>query len=140
MMASLIGLGTGLTVVVHHPESKIPWAVALCIASTLAYVAFFSVGLGPITGVYTSEIFPLQVRALGFAVGVACNRLTSGVISMTFLSLSKAITIGGSFFLYAGIAALRWVFFFTYLSETRGRTLEEMGKLFGMPDIAMAEA
>jgi hypothetical protein len=80
------------------------------------------------------------VRALGFAVGVACNRLTSGVISMTFLSLSKAITIGGSFFLYAGIAALRWVFFFTYLSETRGRTLEEMGKLFGMPDIAMAEA
>jgi MFS family permease len=36
MMASLISLGTGLTVMGHHPESKIPWAVALCIASTLA--------------------------------------------------------------------------------------------------------
>ncbi|CAD6223350.1 unnamed protein product [Miscanthus lutarioriparius] len=139
MMASLIGLGTGLTVVGHHPESKIPWAVALCIASTLAYVAFFSVDLGPITGVYTSETFPLQVGALGFAVGVASNRLTSGVVSMTFLSLSKAITIGGTFFLYAGIAALGWVFFFTYLPETRGQTLEEMGKLFGMEDTDMAE-
>jgi hypothetical protein len=31
------------------------------------------------------------------------------------------------------------VFFFTYLPETRGRTLEEMGKLFGMADTGMAE-
>jgi sugar porter (SP) family MFS transporter len=134
MIISLIGLGTGLTVVGHHPDAKGTWAVALCIASTLAYIAFFSIGLGPITGVYTSEIFPLQVRALGFAVGGACNRVTSAVISMTFLSLSKGITIGGSFFLYSGIAAVAWVFFFTCLPETRGRTLEEMGKLFGMPD------
>jgi sugar porter (SP) family MFS transporter len=134
MSISLIGLGTGLTVVGHHPDAKGTWAVALCIASTLAYIAFFSIGLGPITGVYTSEIFPLQVRALGFAVGGACNRVTSAVISMTFLSLSKGITIGGSFFLYSGIAAVAWVFFFTSFPETRGRTLEEMGKLFGMPD------
>ncbi|XP_062187656.1 polyol transporter 5-like [Phragmites australis] len=141
MVISLIGLGTGLTVVGHHPDAKIPWAVALCIASILAYVSFFSIGLGPIAGVYTSEIFPLRVRALGFAVGVSCNRVTSGVISMTFLSLSKAITIGGSFFLYSGIAALAWVFFFTHFPETRGRTLEEMGKLFGMADTDMeAEA
>ena len=139
MIVSLVGLGTGLTVVGHHPDAKIPWAVALCILSVLAYVSFFSIGLGPIAGVYTSEIFPLRVRALGFAVGVASNRVTSGVISMTFLSLSKAITIGGSFFLYSGIAALAWVFFFTYLPETRGRTLEEMGKLFGMEDTDMAE-
>jgi sugar porter (SP) family MFS transporter len=139
MIVSLICLGSGLTVAGHHPDTKVAWAVALCIASTLSYIAFFSIGLGPITGVYTSEIFPLQVRALGFAVGVASNRVTSAVISMTFLSLSKAITIGGSFFLYSGIAAVAWVFFFTCLPETRGRTLEEMGKLFGMPDTGMAE-
>nr|CAB3491435.1 unnamed protein product [Digitaria exilis] len=59
---------------------------------------------------------------------------------MTFLSMSKAITIGGSFFLYAGIAVLAWVFFFTSLPETRGRTLEEMGKLFGMTDICKLKA
>ncbi|BAF22022.1 Os07g0582400 [Oryza sativa Japonica Group] len=131
MILSLIGLGAGLTVVGQHPDAKIPWAIGLSIASTLAYVAFFSIGLGPITWVYSSEIFPLQVRALGCSLGVAANRVTSGVISMTFLSLSKAITIGGSFFLYSGIAALAWVFFYTYLPETRGRTLEEMSKLFG---------
>lgn len=94
-------------------------------------MAFFSIGLGPITWVYSSEIFPLHVRALGCSLGVAANRLTSGVISMTFISLSKAITIGGAFFLFAGIASLAWVFFFTYLPETRGRTLEDMSALFG---------
>ncbi|CAB4290215.1 unnamed protein product [Prunus armeniaca] len=64
-------------------------------------------------------------------MGVAVNRITSGVISMTFLSLYKAITIGGAFFLYAGIGALSWVFFYMLLPETRGRNLEETEVLFG---------
>jgi len=140
MVASLVGLATGLTVVGWHPDVKVPWAVGLCVTSTLAFVSFFSVGLGPMTAVYTSEIFPLRVRALGYAVGVACNRVTSGVVSMTFLSLSSAITIGGSFFLYAGIVTLSWVFFFTCLPETRGRTLEEMAELFGTTAAAGTDA
>jgi MFS family permease len=134
MIVSLVGLAAGLTVIEHHPDGKIPWAIGVAIASTMAYVAFFSIGLGPITWVYSSEVFPLHVRALGCALGVASNRVTSGVISMTFISLTKAITIGGAFFLYAGVAVLAWVFFFTFLPETRGRTLEAMHKLFGATD------
>ncbi|KAL6657698.1 hypothetical protein ACP70R_005478 [Stipagrostis hirtigluma subsp. patula] len=140
MVVSLAGLGTGLTVVGRHPGATVLWAVGLCVSSVLAFVSFFSLGPGPMTAVYTSEIYPLRVRALGYAVGVACNRVISGTISMTFLSLSSAVTIGGSFFLYAGITALSWVFFYTCLPETRGRTLEEMGKLFGMEETGMAEA
>ncbi|KAJ6345963.1 hypothetical protein OIU78_008593 [Salix suchowensis] len=101
------------------------------VAMVLAYVAFFSIGMGPITWVYSSEIFPLQLRAQGTSMGVAVNRVTSGVISTTFILLYKAITIGGSFFLFAGIASVAWVFFFTCLPETRGRTLEDMEVLFG---------
>ncbi|XP_010909852.1 putative polyol transporter 1 [Elaeis guineensis] len=131
MIVSLASLGFGLTVIDHHPHGQLPWAIGLSIASILAYVAFFSIGLGPITWVYSSEIFPLRLRAQGASVGVVVNRVTSGVITMTFISLYKAITIGGSFFLYAGVAAVAWVFFFTYLKETRGKTLEEMENLFG---------
>ena len=136
MLVCLVGLGVGLTAVGHHPEggATVPWAIGVCIASILGVVAFFSIGLGPITWVYSSEIFPLQVRALGCAMGVASNRVTSGVVSMTFISLTNAITIGGAFFLYAGVAALAWVFFFTFVPETRGRTLEAMTKLFGATD------
>ncbi|KAF8664260.1 hypothetical protein HU200_054804 [Digitaria exilis] len=124
----------------RHPGTKITWAVVLCVVSNLAFVSFFSIGLGPIGFMYTSEIFQLRVRALGCAISLSINRFTGGLVSLTFLSLSKAITIGGSFFLYASIAAIAWVFFFTYLPETRGRTLEEMGKLFGMADDTGLEA
>ncbi|KAM1030740.1 hypothetical protein ACFX2J_034374 [Malus domestica] len=130
MVLSLTCLGAGLTIVDQH-HGKITWAIVLCITMVLLNVAFFSIGLGPITWVYSSEIFPLQLRAQGCSMGVAVNRVTSGVISMTFISLYKAITIGGAFFLYAGIAALGWVFFYTLYPETQGRTLEDMEVLFG---------
>ncbi|KAM2903318.1 putative polyol transporter 1 [Malus sylvestris] len=130
MVVSFTLLGVGLTVI-DQSHSKVPWAIGLCIAMVLFIVAFFSIGLGPITWVYSSEIFPLQLRAQGCSMGVAVNRVTSGVISMTFISLYKAITIGGAFFLYAGIAAFSWVFFYTLYPETQGRSLEDMEVLFG---------
>ncbi|WOL08817.1 polyol transporter 1 [Canna indica] len=115
----------------RHGSEQLLWAIGLCITSILAYVAFFSIGAGPITWVYSSEIFPLRLRALGASIGVAVNRVTSGVITMTFISLYHAITLGGNFFLYGGIAAVAWVFFITFLPETCGRILEDMEELFG---------
>ncbi|CAK9139018.1 unnamed protein product [Ilex paraguariensis] len=130
MIVSLMLLGVGLTVI-DHSDHKLTWAIALSLSMVLSYVAFFSIGMGPITWVYSSEIFPLKLRAQGCSMGVAVNRATSGVLSMTFISLYNAITIGGAFFLYTGIAMVAWVFFYTLLPETQGRTLEEMEQLFG---------
>ncbi|XP_057456504.1 polyol transporter 5-like isoform X2 [Lotus japonicus] len=128
LVLSLMTLGASLTVVDH---SHVTWALGLSIAAVLSYVATFSIGSGPITWVYSSEIFPLRLRAQGVAIGAVVNRLTSGVISMTFLSLSNAITIGGAFFLFAGIAVCAWIFHYTLLPETRGKTLEEIEGSFG---------
>ncbi|CAI9782791.1 unnamed protein product [Fraxinus pennsylvanica] len=128
---SLASLATGLTIIDQYPDQKLTWAVALCILMTLACVAFFSIGMGPIAWVYSSEIFPLKLRAQGCSIGVSVNRVVSGVILMTFISLYKSITIGGSFFLFAGVATVAWIFFYTLLPETRGRTLEDMEVLFG---------
>ncbi|KAK4487854.1 hypothetical protein RD792_003590 [Penstemon davidsonii] len=127
MILSLTGLAIGL-LIINGLDHRVVWAIALCITAVLSYVAFFSIGMGPITWVYSSEIFPLKLRAQGCSMGVAMNRVTSGVISMTFISLYKAISLGGAFFLYAGVAvaAAAWVFFYTLLPETQGRTLEEM--------------
>ncbi|XVE93557.1 hypothetical protein REPUB_Repub01dG0205200 [Reevesia pubescens] len=130
MVASLATLGFSLTII-DHSDEKITWAVGLCITMVLAYVASFSIGMGPITWVYSSEIFPLRLRAQGTSIGVGVNRVTSGVISMTFISLYKAISIGGSFFLYTGIATVAFFFFYTCMPETQGKTLEEMEELFG---------
>lgn len=130
MVVSLVGLGIGLTVM-GNSAHKLVWAVALCIASILSFVAFFSIGMGPITWVFSSEIFPLRLRAQGCSIGVAVNRVTSGVISMTFLSLNRGITIGGTFFLYGSVAVVAGLFFYALVPETQGKTLEEMEDLFG---------
>ncbi|KAL1554241.1 Polyol transporter 5 [Salvia divinorum] len=130
MIVSSVALGIGLTVI-ENSDRRVVWAIALSISTVLSYVAFFSIGMGPITWVYTSEIFPLRLRAQGASIAVAVNRVTSGVISMTFLSLYDAITIGGAFFLYAGIAVVAFLVFYTLYPETQGKTLEEMEGLFG---------
>ncbi|KAK6151288.1 hypothetical protein DH2020_013923 [Rehmannia glutinosa] len=128
---SLFTLATGLTVIDQYGADKFKWLVGICIGATYTSVAFFSMGMGPIAWVYSSEVFPLKLRAQGCGMGVAINRLTSGVILMSFISLYKAITIGGAFYLFTGIAVITWIFFFTLLPETRGRTLEDMEVLFG---------
>ncbi|XP_042042792.1 polyol transporter 5-like [Salvia splendens] len=130
MILSLLGLAIGLTII-ENSERRLIWAIALCLASVLSYVALFSIGMGPITWVYSSEIFPLRLRAQGCSIGVAANRVTSGALSMSFLSLSEAITIGGAFFLYTGMAVIALLFFYLLYPETQGRTLEEMDTLFG---------
>lgn len=130
MIVSLLVLASGLTVIDRNPDQQLVWAIAMCITSVLTFVAFFSIGLGPIAWIYSSEIIPLRLRAQGLSLGVAANRLVSGVLGMTFLSLYKAITIGGSFFMFTGVAIVSWIFFYTYLPETRGKTLEELETLF----------
>ncbi|XP_054776789.1 polyol transporter 5-like [Prosopis cineraria] len=130
MVLSLVTLATCLTII-DHSDTKVMWAVGLSIATVISYVATFSIGAGPITWVYSTEIFPLRLRAQGASMGVVVNRVTSGVISMTFLSLSNSITIGGAFFLFGGVAFAGWIFFYTLLPETQGKTLEEMEGSFG---------
>ncbi|KAK7404397.1 hypothetical protein VNO78_05266 [Psophocarpus tetragonolobus] len=130
LFVSLLALAVSLTVV-EHSRTTLSWGVGLSIAAVLCYVATFSMGSGPITWVYSSEIFPLRLRAQGVAIGAAVNRVTSGVISMTFISLYKAITIGGAFFLFAALAVAAWIFHYTLLPETRGKTLEEIEASFG---------
>ncbi|XP_074374983.1 putative polyol transporter 6 [Apium graveolens] len=129
MIVAHTALGLGLTIV-RNSHEKVTWALVLCIAATYIYMMFYSIGLAPITWVYSSEIFPLKLRAQGASIGVAVNRLTNAAVSMSFISIYKAITIGGTFFMFAGISLVAWLFFFFCLPETKGRSLEEMEQVF----------
>ncbi|KAF8684849.1 hypothetical protein HU200_044129 [Digitaria exilis] len=101
-----------------------------CFVSVLAFVAAFSIGLGPVVATYTSEIMPLRLRAQGTSLGTAVNRVACAVVALTFISLADWITMPGCFFLYAGVAATTCVFVYTQLPETSGRSLEDMDVLF----------
>jgi len=49
---------------------------------------------------------------------------------MTFLTISKKIIFGGMFFVLSGIMVVATVFFYVFMLETKGKSLEEIGALF----------
>ncbi|KAG5013451.1 hypothetical protein JHK86_025712 [Glycine max] len=130
MAISLFVLGLGCTLLKLSGDNKDEWVIALCVVAVCATVSFFSIGLGPITWVYSSEIFPLRLRAQGSSLAISINRLMSGIVSMTFLSVSEAITFGGMFFVLGGVMVCATLFFYFFLPETKGKSLEEIEALF----------
>lgn len=125
MTVCLFTLGFSLSVL-----GKGDIGIALAILSVCGNVAFFSVGLGPVCWVVTSEIFPLKLRAQASALGAVGNRLSSGIIAMSFLSVSEAISVGGTFFLFSAISALAVLFVYKLVPETKGKSLEQIELLF----------
>lgn len=129
MAMSLAGLGMG-SMFLERSGSKPAWAIVLCVVALCADVSFFSIGLGPITWVYSTEVFPTRLRAQGTSLAIAVNRLVSGAVAMSFLSISREMTFGGMFLMLAGVMVLATVFFYFFLPETKGKSLEEIGALF----------
>lgn len=141
MTFSLLALAVGFLFLNITPTKGIPdpaassgpgFVAVLAILAICSYVAFFSVGFGPIVWVLTSEIFPLRLRAQAMGLAIVVNRLASGTVALTFLSMARAISIAGTFFLFSAIAALSAVFVYTFTPETKGRTLEEIARFFEM--------
>ncbi|KAJ0636723.1 putative major facilitator, sugar transporter, major facilitator superfamily [Helianthus annuus] len=132
LYASTIGMtfclcGLGLTLWLFDKDSV---GVALVILLVCGNVAFFSVGIGPICGVLTSEIFPLRLRAQAFALGAVGNRVCSGIVAMSFLTVSRAISMSGTFFIFGIFSALSVVFVYKIVPETKGKSLEQIELLF----------
>ncbi|GJP40281.1 hypothetical protein CLOM_g24564 [Closterium sp. NIES-68] len=109
----------------------VPAAAIVAFTGICVYVAFFSIGIGPINWLYTSEIFPLRLRAQATGIGTAVNRIASGVVAMTFLSLADATgSPAGPFFMFAGVGVVGFVFFYFFAPETRGKSLEQIVRMF----------
>ncbi|TVU16618.1 hypothetical protein EJB05_40191, partial [Eragrostis curvula] len=106
-------------------------AIGLAILTVCGFVAFFSVGIGPINMVLSSEIFPLRLRAQAVGIGFALNRMTSGAVAMSFLSICNAVSVAGAFTGFAAVSALSVAFVHLLVPETSGKTLEQIESLFG---------
>ncbi|XVF25838.1 hypothetical protein REPUB_Repub13aG0248300 [Reevesia pubescens] len=104
--------------------------IGLAILFVCANVAFFSVGIGPVCWVLSSEIFPLRLRAQASGLGAVGSRVSSGLVCMSFLSMSRALTVGGTFFVFFMTSALSIAFVHTRVPETKGKSLEQIEMLF----------
>ena len=92
----------------------------------LAALALYALTLAPVTWVLLSEIFPNRIR--GAAMSVSTFSLWSAcfVLTYTFPLLNRGLGPAGTFWIYAGISVLGFVFIRSRVRETTGRTLERI--------------
>jgi major inositol transporter-like SP family MFS transporter len=86
--------------------------------------------LGPLVWLMLSEIFPLEMRGFGIGIAVFLLWITNFFVTLFFPTLVAGIGISYTFFVFAVIGALSFVFVWTMVPETRGRSLEELEEQF----------
>jgi len=99
--------------------------------SLVIYLVGFSPGMGPMPWTINSEIYDIAFRSHGTAAATATNWICNLVVAMTFLDLCRVVSTTGAFLLYAACAVISFGFFYKYMPETKGKTLEEISSLFG---------
>jgi SP family xylose:H+ symportor-like MFS transporter len=133
MAVAMIALGTSLCV---------GGKGIVALVAMLVYTAGFAVSWGPVTWVLLSEIFPNQIRGKAMAVAVAMQWIANFVVSQTFPILDKNPYLvehfkhGFAYWIYGGMSVLAALFMWKFVPETKGRTLEQMEKLWSKAGMA----
>jgi sugar porter (SP) family MFS transporter len=125
LISAAAGMGLSLTALgfVFKAGSVTPSSV---LALILCYVACFSFGMGPGVWVVISELFPTRIRGRAMSVATVALWLACLLITVTFLSLVKAFTAAGAFWIYAFMCACTVWFVWRFTPETKGKNLEEI--------------
>jgi SP family galactose:H+ symporter-like MFS transporter len=113
----------GLAFQLHHLASLVGY---IAVVSLAIYVASFAIGLGPIFWLMISEIYPLRVRGAAMSIATVANWGLNLAVALTFLTLVSVLGRPETFWLYAVIGVVAWIFIYRLVPETKGRSLEEI--------------
>ena len=109
----------------------------LTMISIMVYSASFMFSWGPICWVLIAEIFPNTIRGAAVAIAVAFQWIFNFIVSSTFVPMFNMHLIEGDDFghwftygLYGVICIVAAVFVWKLVPETKGKTLEDMTKLW----------
>lgn len=94
----------------------------------LAAIGCYAMSLAPVTWVIISEIFPNRIRGAAMSIAVMALWTACFILTYTFPALNKSLGPAGTFWGYAAVCVLGFIFLCTRLPETKGRTLEQIEK------------
>ena len=128
LIVGSLGMALGaLGVALADVLPNLPGAIG--VISVMVYSASFMFSWGPICWVLISEIFPNTIRGAAVAIAVAFQWISNFVVSSTFVPLytwSPSFTYG----LYCFFCIVAAVFVWKMVPETKGKTLEDMNRLW----------
>ena len=98
-----------------------PW---LAVAAILMFRIAFSVSLGPVPYIVTSEVFPQKVRNVGVSAATAVQWVMNALVTFSFLRIRELWSAQGVWMLYLAVSLFALVVVYKVLPETSGRSLE----------------
>jgi len=101
------------------------------LACLCGYMVSFGIGWGGVCWVYPSEIFPMDVKERAISTSVFSQYFGNFVVVWVSGHLSKLLGYSGTFFFFGACNAVGFVLCHIMVKETKGKTLEEVGALFG---------
>lgn len=127
MAVSMLLLGTSFS------QNLPGWLKITCM---LTYTAGFAMSWGPVCWVMLAEIFPNSVRSTVMSIAVAAQWVSNFLVSWTFPIMDKNETLvatfhhGFAYWIYGALAVLAAIFVWKWIPETKGRSLEDIEKIW----------
>jgi MFS family permease len=98
----------------------------LTLAVLLIYIVSFALSMGPVVRLMNAEIYPTRLRAMGSSIASFANWNANLLVSFTFLSLIHLLGKPLTFWLYAFLGILAFIFSTILVPETKGKSLEQI--------------
>ena len=98
-----------------------PW---LAVGAILLFRIAFSVSLGPLPYIVTSEVFPQKVRNMGVSVATSVQWIMNALVTFSFLRIRELWNAQGVWMLYFAVSVLSLAVVHKVLPETTGASLD----------------
>ena len=95
----------------------------------LSFLFFMQCFIGVTFWLMLSEIFPMRVRGIANGIAVFCNWTGNVIVAFAFPNLIEAVQ-GTVFFIFAAVNICSLLFYWHFLPETFGHSLESLERRF----------
>jgi len=128
LLTSQLGVAISLGVLVMAFALALPLAGFIAVGALVLYIGSYALGLGPVTWVLISEIYPLPIRSKAIAFMTFLNWSCNYLVVLTFPYLLSEFGSAWTFSLYAAIAISSYYLCMRFIPETKGKSLEALEK------------
>ena len=101
----------------------------LPVASLIAYIVAFNIGLGPLPWAVMAELFPPNVKSAASTITSVVCFTGAFIITLFFPSIALLLGMAKSFWIFAVVCFGGTIFIYYVLPETKGRSLQEIQRL-----------
>ncbi|MGB2960194.1 MAG: sugar porter family MFS transporter [Bacteroidota bacterium] len=119
---AMVAVAMGATALLLLFDVPALWIVVLL----GVYMACVAVSICAVIWVLTPEIFPNRVRGRGASISTFTNWSTNALSAFLFPWYVAALGLHTGFFTFAVVCIVATVFFWKFVPETKGKTLEEI--------------